>query len=343
MESKSNNVWLPVFLLALLIAFAGFIYASAPQIASSLPEQPVVILPLDGPIATRDAELSGLAWYGETLILLPQYPERFGAGDGALFALPKAYILAALDDAHRAPLQPVPVRLTAPGLKESIANFQGYEAIGFNGDQVFVTVEAGEGTDMHGYLVRGIISSDLSEIKLDTSNVVEIPLPIQSENHSDEALAVLPDKILAFFEINGADLNPHPAAQAFDYSLNYIGTLDMPNIEYRVTDSALDENGRVWVINYFFPGDADLKPASDPLTQTYGQGQTHAQYEQVERLVAFDYDSSAITFANTPPVLLKLESKDANNWEGLALLDDRGFILVTDKYPSTLLGFVARP
>ncbi|MFZ5911447.1 MAG: hypothetical protein ACOYYU_15655 [Chloroflexota bacterium] len=341
MLSQSNHLWIPVTLLILLIVVAGFVYANRPT--GGIPEQTVAYLSLEGPVANPDAELSGLAWYGETLILLPQYPERFGEGDGVLFALPKADVLSALDATHTVSLDPAPVALIAPGLKESIPNFQGYEAIGFHEDQVFLTVEAGEGLDMHGYIVSGAISPDLGKIELDTSNVVEIPLPIQSENHSDEALVVLDDKVLTFYEVNGANLNPQPAARVFDFDLQAQGIISMPHLEYRLTDAALDDSGHIWVINYFFPGDTGLTPKSDPLAESYGKGQSHLQYDQVERLVAFDYSDKSITLVESAPIQLALESEDANNWEGLVALDGRGFLLVTDKFPSTLLGFVEIP
>ena len=48
-------------------------------------EQSVMILPLEGVIAERRAELLGLAWHGDTLVLLPQFPEKFaGRAQGAV-------------------------------------------------------------------------------------------------------------------------------------------------------------------------------------------------------------------------------------------------------------------
>jgi hypothetical protein len=35
--------------------------------------------------------------------------------------------------------------------------------------------------------------------------------------------------------------------------------------------------------------------------------------------------------------------EDSRNWEGLVLFDQRGFLVATDKYPGTLLGFVEMP
>ena len=334
---NQNKHWTPILLLVLLIALAGWYYSQNLPAKATASEQPVTVLELTGPIAVPDAELSGLGWHGETPILLPQYPERFGTGDGALFALSKAAIQTAVQTATT--LEPKPVLLNAPGLKESIPNFQGYESIVFHGDQVFLTIEAGEGTDMHGYLVSGEIVADESEITLDVSNVVEIPMAFPSDNHSDEAILIMGDSVLTFFEINGADLNPAPVAHIFDLDLDPQGTISFPTLEYRLTDAAADRDN-FWVINYFFPGDTDMAPSVDPLAETYGEGPTHAQQDQVERLVEMKYSPNGISFANSAPIQLTLDGDTARNLEGLVLLDEQGFLLVTDKFPSTMLIFV---
>lgn len=341
MEKKSGNLWLAISALVLLLSLSGWFYAQ--NRSRTFPnEQPVTILPLSGPIADPSAELSGLGWYHDKLIFLPQYPDRFADGDGALFILPEENILAVLDGTNQTPLEPELIHLNAPGLKESIPNFQGFEAIGFHGDQVFMTIEAGEGIDMHGYLVSGTVAQDLSEITLDTSNVVEIPMAFPSDNHSDEALIVTDDAVLTFFEINGAELNPSPVAHVFDFNLNPQGTISIPNLEYRLTDAALDGN-TLWVINYFFPGDIDLMPKIDPLANSFGEGKTHAAQDQVERLVKMNYSPTGITLVDTPPVQLTLDGDNARNLEGLVLLSNKGFLLVTDKFPSTLFMFVELP
>jgi len=338
MKSKKSILFFALALL-IVVAVAGYVYLRLQGTKSAGGEQPVALIPLAGEVADASVEVSGLAWHGDSLILLPQYPERFGEGDGVLFALPKADILNYLDGKSTAPLTPVSIKLSAAGLKESIPNFQGYEAIGFHGDQVFMTIEAGEGADMHGYLVSGTIAEN--EIKLDASKVIEIPMPIDSENHTDEALVVTDDKVLTFYELNGADLVPQPAAQVFNFELNPETSISLPQLEYRLTDAAFAD-GKIWVINYFFPGDTDMLPKVDPLAETYGEGATHAKYDQVERLVELSYNDSGITLTNTAPIQMALE-EDARNWEGLVMLDQRGFLVATDKYPGTLLGFVEMP
>jgi hypothetical protein len=72
-------------------------------------DQDIVPSPLYGPIALSDAEVSGMAWYDDYLILLPQYTSRFtGPGrEGSIFALPKADIIAFLDGRRTDPLDPI--------------------------------------------------------------------------------------------------------------------------------------------------------------------------------------------------------------------------------------------
>ncbi len=71
-------------------------------------EAPVQVIPLKGPIASPDAQISGMAWYGDTLVILPQYPERIFPQTGAasVFALSKQDILDYLSGSLIGPLTP---------------------------------------------------------------------------------------------------------------------------------------------------------------------------------------------------------------------------------------------
>jgi hypothetical protein len=296
---------------------------------------------LTGPLADAKAEVSGLAWYEDNLVLLPQYPNFSDEGsDGFLYTLPKAEILAYLDGTSKTELEPKPIKLIAPGLADQIPNFQGFESIGFSGSKVFLTIEAGDGTDMQGYLISGTISADLSQLELDTKKLTSIPTQAVSENHTDESILVLEDRVVTFYEVIGEAIVADPVAHVFDFDLNSLGTIPMDNIEYRLTDTALSSGNEFWGINYFFPGDTDLLPSIDPIADVYGK--SNAGFEHVERLVKFEYSEEGITLAKTAPISLVL-TEDARNWEGLVMLDERGFLLATDKFPTTILGFVPLP
>ncbi|MBP6806289.1 MAG: hypothetical protein KA362_19410 [Chloroflexi bacterium] len=317
---------------------------AVPETPTAVPapaEYPVTTIPLVGPLANADAEISGLAWYGDTLILLPQYPTFAGKGS-FLYALPKSALLDYLDGRSPEPLTPQAIPFTAVGLATKIPGFQGYEAIAFAGDEVYLTVEADGRSGPMGYLVHGTIASDLSQITIDAATLVEISPQTARGNTSDETLLVNDDTVATLYEVNGAALNENPVAHLFTLDGVMTGAVPMAALEYRVTDATeVDGNGRFWVINYFYPGDTDLRPQTDPLGEQFGLGATHQQHEQVERLVELQLGAEAITLTGAPPIQLQLPDDEARNWEGLVRLDDRGFLLATDKFPTTILGFVA--
>src|SRR5512138_133697 len=99
---KTAHVFLCLAFILILSACQTIPGLTAAAQVSPVPEPAEVEvrnIPLAGPAAGSNAELSGLAWYGDWLILLPQYPERFPSGpDGSLFAIAKADLLAFLDE-----------------------------------------------------------------------------------------------------------------------------------------------------------------------------------------------------------------------------------------------------
>jgi len=301
-------------------------------------EQPVTTLAISGPLAARSSEVSGLDWYGDWLILLPQYPERLG---GNVFALRKEDILAVVRGQTSEPLVPQPISFKDSQLGERIEGYEGYEAIAFQDNQVFLTIEAETDSSARGYVVRGRIDPDLSELTVDPDKLAASPAQSQSPNKADEALLLAEDKVISIYEVSGAQVNPMPQMHAFDFELTPLPSVSFPTIEYRITDATqLDEQNRFWAINYFYEGDRDLLPIRDPLTIRHGRGPTHRQHKTVERLVEFSYAENRISFTNSAPIQLELASA-GRNWEGLVRLDDEGFLLVTDKFPETILGFVA--
>lgn len=334
------------------IALAGLLAATA--IAAPLtraqetpPETAVRVIELAGPAASNNAEISGLAWYGDHLILLAENPDLYAtAGNaGAFFALPKDAILAYLDAPAPAPLEPLEIPIESADFTEVVPGFDGFEAIAFAGERAFLMIEAAapDGT-MRGYLVSGAIDPALESLTLDLDRSVMLLPQSPYHNMSYESLLVDGDRLVTFYEINGVAVNPQPVAHAFSLDLEPLADLPFPAIEYRVTDATPpDADGVFWAINYFFPGEIFLRPDVDPLAGMYGLGATHRQYVHVERLVALRLAEDAITLAGSAPVQLVLPDASPRNWEGIARLDDRGFLIVTDKYPQTILGFVALP
>jgi len=323
---------------------------------------PAEVSPLTIPVTTTLAharsEISGMAWYGDNLILLTQYPDfekrRNIAPDAVpgFFALAKADIVAVVDGTKKDALVPKRVPVNDGDLIKLIDadgfNFQGYESIVFVGDTAFVTLEAQSKTNpntMQAYLMAGKIAADLSGIQFDPTKLTPIKSPAPLNNMAYEAMLVVGDKLLAMYEANGVNVNKSPVAYAFDQkTLAPAGMVPLANLEYRLTDvTPLDSAGKFWAINYHFPGESELlkSPKVDALALKYGQGSTHAKFPQIERLIEFQYKEGGITFTDRAPIQLALINADtARNWEAIARLDQRGLLIMTDSFPTTILAFV---
>ena len=346
-------LWLLVSLLGgcTWILPPPFIIAGASQstlVVEEANEQPITILPLQGPLALPAAELSGLAWYGDTLILLPQFPEYF---DRQIYGLAKESIVAYLLGQATAPLAPFPIALDDGAIRAQLTGSEGYEAIAFTGDRAYLTIETKQATGMLGYLVTGTMDQERGELRLDPTRLAPIAPQANLGNISDEAIVLIDNQVATIYEANGLAVNPEPVVHLFaQESLTPIGVVPFPQIEYRITDAtALDENGRFWAMNYLFPGDRNLRS----YLRTRGAlAALNSEAQPVERLLEFQVSSAGITRTERPPLPLELLADSApntwiaRNWEGIVRLETaefNGFLIVTDRFPETILAYVPMP
>jgi len=299
-------------------------------------------IPLTGPAARTEREMSGLAWYHDMLILLPQH---VSSTDPAFYRIPKAALLQWLEHPQQNPLEPQPVTVSLPDYEREIPGYEGLEAICFNGDTVYLALEAKNEGKMLGYLVKGIINPTTWTITVNPTPRVTLKPPVNIKNMAYEALLVYDHSLAAFYEANGRLVNPNPQVQHRSLNLEPLSPFPFPTMEYRITDvTAMDDQGIFWAINYYWPGEAKyLQPAEDLLAKRFGRGTTHWQTEHVERLVQFQFTPAGITLTTTPPIQISLDLQEPRNWEGLVRLDDRGFLIITDEYPRTILAFIPYP
>ena len=320
---------------------------SPTAIIQPIVEQPIQEIPLSGPLNSADAQVSGLAWYGDTLVILPQYPAWFPTqnNSASLFTLSKAEIIAYLDGSSTEPLTPGQIPFRDGGISSHVDNFEGFEAIAFSNELIYLTIEARRNESWLGYLISGTPGPDLTEINLNPDTLTPIPAPVDIINKSNEALVVAGENIISLFEANGHMVNPNPTAHIFEGETLISQQIPMQSVEYRITDATpTDENGQFWALNIFWPGEFWLFPIDDPIADQYGEGITHAETSIVERLIKLEYSSDGITVVDQPPVLLELaDLAHTRNWEGLALLDDLGFLIATDEFPETILAFIPYP
>ena len=69
------------------------------------------------------------------------------------------------------------------------------------------------------------------------------------------------------------------------------------------------------------------------------EGATHKMYDHVERLVEYKIYKNKIQRTAKDPVQFVI-NKESRNWEGVVRFDNKGFIVVVDEYPRTILAFV---
>jgi hypothetical protein len=303
-----------------------------------------LMIPLQGDIASRNAEISGLDWYNDQLVILPQYPDRFTEnGVSHLFKISKKELVVWIDGEAAKNLEFGRIKFLEHNLPDMIDGFQGYEAVLFNGEKAYFLIEARNNGVMSTYLTEGSVSEGCQEISLNQDVLILISLPENLKNFAFETLLMVGDKLIAIYEANGINISSNHFLTMIDLQTHQTSTLPMPPIEFRITDATrLDEMGRFWVINYYWPGDFKLlNPARDDLQLISDPPFNFREDVAVERLIELQYTTAGINYTRSQSVYIGGDANsDSRNWEGIVRLDDRGFLIMTDKHPKTMLAFI---
>ena len=83
--------------------------------------------------------MSGLTWYKDELILLPQYIDY---DDPAFYSISKSHLNDWLNEKSPGPIVPQKIKLKLPDYRKSIEGYQGFEAICFDGKNVYLLIES---------------------------------------------------------------------------------------------------------------------------------------------------------------------------------------------------------
>ena len=293
------------------------------------------VIPLSGIITDPNQEISGLDWYKNNLVLLPENLNGF------VFIIPKEKIIKSIELKSPTPIFPEVNKFKTPNYSKTIKGFEGFESIAFDNNKFFVTIEAKDDDEMKSYLAWGKIDRNSLNMTIHEDSLKEIKTPIQVKNMTYESALIYKENIILLYEANGHNLQSkitHPNISLLNHS---ISSIEFPNIEYRITDvTKIDINNKFWAINYFWPGDKKrLKPSEDLILSKHKEGTSHSQSEIVERLIQFKIDEGKIMSTNKKPIQLELDKK-SRNWEGIVQIEDKGFLIATDKYPKMILAFV---
>ena len=291
---------------------------------------PIQEIELEGIITNPKQEISGMDWYNDNLFLLP---ENLG---GYLFMVKKNEIQKQLS-LKKGSIKPIKTMFNTPDYSKSIPGFDGFEAIAFYENSVYVTIEADENGEMVGYIAWGNIDPISYEITILEKNIQKISTPIQIDNLSYESIIRHENNLLLLYEANGSSLRKDPYQLLI--SLNDFSSKKIkgPNIEYRITDATKVRKNKFWAINYYWPGDKkNLKPSLDKLSKNK---ETNSD-QTIERLVEFKIKRNSISLTRKKPINLILEEGNSRNWEAIVRFGESGFLIATDKYPRMILAYI---
>ncbi|RKZ12262.1 hypothetical protein DRQ53_10990 [bacterium] len=303
----------------------------APRIVASQVHQ--LPLQLEEPFA--DAEFSSIWWDGDDLLILPQYAGEKGRG---ILALQRDSIGRAIEELRAGreprPLRPRVITTEVSGVRDSISDYDGLEAVAVRDGRCFVLAEFGHegGTAWGSRLVYGTVEREHGSIRFDSLGQTSLEGPQMRSNYTHEAMVLADEELWVLCELNGRAVTELPLLMRYSLDLQPRGTWPMPALEYRISDATnLDDQGRFWVINLFWPPDAEIVGASGELP--------------IERLVPLRFTGQRIE-VDPERAWLDLrgdEERPMYNWEGVARWGEEGFLLVTDSYPEDLLAYVERP
>ena len=285
---------------------------------------------LEGLITNPKQEISGMDWYNDNLFLLP---ENLG---GYLFMVEKNEIQKQLS-LKKGSIKPIKTKFNTPDYLKSIPGFDGFEAIAFYENSVYVTIEADENGEMVGYIAWGNIDPSSYEVTILEKNIQKISTPIQIDNLSYESIIRHENNLLLLYEANGSSLRKDPYQLLI--SLNDFSSKKIkgPNIEYRITDATKVKKNKFWAINYYWPGDKkNLKPSLDKLSKNKKPNSD----QTIERLVEFRIKRNSISLTRKKPINLILEEGNSRNWEAIVRFGESGFLIATDKYPRMILAYI---
>ena len=317
-----------------MIFFMIFVISCSKKISK---EVSPYYIKINGPMADRKQEISGMDWYEDNLFLLPENL------NGYVFLIKKSELDSRINKTDTSAITPQKIKFKTPNYKETIPGFDSFEAIAFRGYEVYISIEIRFEDRMGCMIARGHIDEETLEITIPEQTLIPFDVPRFVDNMSYESLVIKGDRVYGLFEAYGDSLIKDPYALSVNVSGKDIKKHPTSSINYRIADATrIDNNNRFWAINYFYPGDkSTLKPSKDLLAHNYGEGPTHSKSDRVERLVEYRINKNRIVLTDNAHLELELEGeKTSRKWEALARYENKGFLIATDKYPTTILAYV---
>lgn len=217
-------------------------------------------IPLPDSLRNVNFEYSGMSWNHGRLFLLPQYgnhKETRLKGPFNVYSILADSIDRVIDGRDTSLSHYNTIRVNnLDQLPDSIQQqYEGFEAITFNQDEVFLAIETNEEYD-YCYILKGKLNAQHTRIDIDPIHIISLKRYPFIENAGFESLVYLPKKhkLIAIYEYNA--LEGGGTGYLIDPKFEKpVKKLKIPFNIFRITDVQTKSGKDLYALNYYYNGD----------------------------------------------------------------------------------------
>lgn len=291
----------------------------------------------------KNTELSGLAWYKDSLLFV--LPENFSNSNETpkIFTVEKEEVIKCLSTKEINKFSEINIYFDKD---VDLSKAQGLEAVCFNNEIVYFSLERDNYT---AFLLKGTFLPNENKIQVEKTALIEHPLNEIIENSTIEAICFYDDFVYCFHECNGKTQNNNKSVVSkYTSDLDFVDYVPIENLEYRITDVTSVENNTFFALNfYFYKAEFErYKPVNDEFISNISDNDSHFEnieknyLKKVERIIEFKIENDSVTIINAPQYF-KL-GKNERNIEGVEYLNfenSKYFFISTDRFPEDNIYF----
>jgi hypothetical protein len=325
-----------LFLWSFLLCLLSVVNATA--------QRKYKILNLPDSINSINEEFSGMALYGNRLYLLPQYGNHMKAKLDGLFSI---YSIGA--DSLRRSINGKDPKLSSyrtinvlnlNKLPDSIKQYyEGFEAITFIGNQVYLSIETVDSSD-YCFLIKGVLDIKNNEITIDPVHTLSLKRYPFINNAGFESISYLQKekKLIALYEFNA--MPNGGIGYLIDPSLTKKPEkISVPFLHFRITDAQVTPKGKIYAMNYYYGGDYNKYLNNNVIR--HQEERVKSMIPDLKKSLSVDPDFLRIKSSGYARIVMMNNYKDKswkqvatfdafeNNWEGLVLFN-KGALIITD-------------
>jgi hypothetical protein len=308
------------------------------------------VLHLPDSINSVNEEFSGMALFGKRLYLLPQYGNHKDSKlDGlfSIYSIGTDSLKRNIDGKDSCISNYRTIYVTnLDKLPDSIKQYyEGFEAIAFVGNQVYLSIETVDSSD-YCFLIKGMIDTANNKVTIDPVHTLSLRRYPYIKNAGFESLTYLQKekKLIALYEFNA--MPNGGIGYLIDPSFSYKPKkISIPFLHFRITDAQANSTGKIYALNYHYGGDYKKYLNNDIIR--HQEENIKSMVHDLKGTLIRDPDFLKIKSSGYARIVMMNSYKAKswkqvatfdpfeNNWEGLILFEE-GALIITDANRSKL-------